>query len=278
MEPIALPLYIDLLRRALNILLIVGGSILLIWVITYLVKRVIKIRFRSKTSIEVQRRIRTAIPLTNSVIKYTVAFFVLIAVLREIGVDATALLAGAGVVGIAIGFGAQTLVKDILTGMFLLFEDSVSIGDIIQIGDITGRVEDVGLRVTHIRPFSGALITIPNGEISRIANFNRGFTRAIIEVGVAYEVDVDRAVEVLQEVAEKYKEGNKDKVMEFIGIHRIARLDASSVVLRLVFQVAPLEHWGVERDMLYLIKKTFDKNGIEIPYQKHVVYMKPEAS
>ncbi len=278
MEPSGVPLYIDILRRAINVALILAGSIVVVWVSTFVVKRMIKIRFRSKTSLEVQRRIRTAIPLTSSVIKYAVAFFALIAVLREVGVDATALLAGAGVVGVALGFGAQTLVRDILTGMFLLFEDSVSVGDIIQVGDITGRVEDVGLRVTHIRPFSGALITIPNGEISRIANFNRGFTRAIIEVGVAYEVDVDRAIEVLRQLAEKYKEDNKEKVMDFVGIHRIARLDDSSVILRVVFQVAPLEHWGVERDMLYFIKKTFDENAIEIPYQKHVVYVKSEAS
>jgi len=128
--------------------------------------------------------------------------------------------------------------------------------------------------VTRIRPFSGALIVIPNGEISRIANYNRGFTRAIVEVGIAYEADIDRAINILEEIAEKYRGEYPEKILEPATVHRIVRLDSSSVVLRLVLKVAPNKHWDVERDILYLIKKTFDQENIEIPYQKHVVYIR----
>jgi small conductance mechanosensitive channel len=117
-------------------------------------------------------------------------------------------------------------------------------------------------------------VIIPNGEITRIANFNRGFTRAIVEVGIAYEEDVDRAIQVLQNIASQYREANPSKILEEPTIHRIARLDSSAVILRVILKVAPKEHWGVERDLLYLIKKTFDEEKIEIPYQKHVVFMK----
>ncbi|HSV32107.1 MAG TPA: mechanosensitive ion channel family protein [Atribacteraceae bacterium] len=269
---------IDIAWRILDIVIILAGAIAFIHIFSWMVRRMIKLRFRGKSGREIHRRTKTMAPLLNSVIKYIVAFFALIAILREVGVDATALLAGAGVAGIAIGFGAQTLVRDVLTGLFLMFEDSISVGDVVQIGDITGQVEDVGLRVTHIRPFSGALFTIPNGEITRIANFNRGFTRAIVEVGISYEEDVDRTLGVLKALAEDYKKNNSQKVIEFVGIHRIARLDASGVILRLVFKVAPLEHWEVERDMLYLIKKSFDEEKIVISSaQKHVVYIRQET-
>ncbi|MDK2896965.1 MAG: moderate conductance mechanosensitive channel [Candidatus Atribacteria bacterium] len=263
-----------LLGKVLNIILIIGGSYLFVVIASYLVKRLILLGGKYPNRKDAQRRLRTVAPLITSFIKYFVVFFAAILILSELGVDAAAIIAGAGVVGIALGFGAQTLVKDILTGLFLLAEDSLSVGDIVQVGDVTGTVEDIGLRVTRIRPFSGALITIPNGEISRIANFNRGFTRAIVEVGIAYESEVDRAVEIMERVGQLYQEDNPDKVLEPPIVQRIVRLDASSVVLRLILKVAPKEHWGVERDMLYLIKKGFDEGEIEIPYQKQVIYIK----
>lgn len=263
-----------ILRKTINIAAICGGSYLAIILASFAIKRFLAITSKFEEKQDLNRRLKTVAPLLNSLIKYIVVFFAIILLLREFGVDATAILAGAGIVGIAIGFGAQTLVKDILTGVFLLVEDSISVGDIVQIGDLIGTVEDIGLRVTRIRPFSGALVIIPNGEITRIANFNRGFTRAIVEVGIAYEEDVDRAVQVLQNIASQYRRENPSKILEEPTIHRIARLDSSAVILRVILKVAPKEHWGVERDLLYLIKKTFDEEKIEIPYQKHVVFLK----
>lgn len=262
------------LMRVLNIAIIVGVSYFLLATSGELIRKLLTWGNKYTSRREFVRRLNTLVPLLQSLLKYIVIFFAAILILRQLGVDAAAILAGAGIVGIAVGFGAQELVKDILTGIFLLLEDSISVGDTVQIGDITGTVEDIGLRVTRIRPFSGALIVIPNGEISRIANYNRGFTRAIVEVGIAYESDVDRAIAILEEVAEKYRTETPRTILEPATIHRIARLDSSSVVLRLVLKVAPNEHWGVERDMLYLIKKAFDQEGIEIPYQKHIVYLR----
>ncbi len=262
------------LMRALNIAIIVAVSYFILLISDRLIRRALTWGGKYASRRELARRVNTVVPLLRSILKYVVIFFAVILILGQLGVDATAILAGAGIVGLAVGFGAQTLVKDVLTGVFLLLEDSISVGDVVQIGDITGTVEDIGLRVTRIRPFSGALIVVPNGEISRIANYNRGFTRAIVEVGIAYEADIDRAVNVLEEVADKYQREQPQKVLEPATVHRIVRLDSSSVVLRLVLKVAPNEHWGVERDILYLIKKAFDQEGIEIPYQKHVLYIR----
>lgn len=263
-----------ILIRALNIAIIIGVSYFILSISERLIRKLLTWGDKYTGRREVARRLNTLVPLLRSLLKYVIIFFAAILILRQLGVDATAILAGAGIVGVAVGFGAQTLVKDILTGVFLLLEDSISVGDTVQIGDISGTVEDIGLRVTRIRPFSGALIIIPNGEISRIANYNRGFTRAIVEIRIAYEADIDRATSILEEIAKKYHEEHPEKILEPAAVHRIVRLDSSSVVLRLVLKVAPNEHWDVERDMLYLIKKTFDQENIEIPYQKHIVYIK----
>jgi len=263
-----------ILIRALNIAIIIGVSYFILSISERLIRRLLTWGDKYTGRREVARRLNTLVPLLRSLLKYVIIFFAAILILRQLGVDATAILAGAGIVGVAVGFGAQALVKDILTGVFLLLEDSISVGDTVQIGDISGTVEDIGLRVTRIRPFSGALIIIPNGEISRIANYNRGFTRAIVEIRIAYEADIDRATSILEEIAKKYHEEHPEKILEPAAVHRIVRLDSSGVVLRLVLKVAPNKHWDVERDMLYLIKKTFDQENIEIPYQKHVVYIR----
>jgi|YNPBryulayer2012_1023412.scaffolds.fasta_scaffold02853_2 small conductance mechanosensitive channel len=261
------------LEKGIRILAIVGIAYLFV-LFSGKVFRGLLLRRLVSARGEVRRRVDTVFPLLQSCIKYVVTFFAIVFILRELGVDATALLAGAGVVGIAIGFGAQTLVKDMVTGMFLLFEDTLSVGDTVQIGDVTGKVEEVTLRVTRIRLFSGALLTVPNGEIGRIANYNRGFTRAVVEVNVAYEADLDRVIEVFQRVAEEYYRSHPEIVLEPPLLHRIARLGDSGVVLRVSLKVLPGEHWGVERDLLYLLKKTFDAEKIEIPYQKQVIYVK----
>ncbi|MGC8777376.1 MAG: mechanosensitive ion channel family protein, partial [Candidatus Caldatribacteriaceae bacterium] len=115
---------------------------------------------------------------------------------------------------------------------------------------------------------------IPNGEIGRVANYNRGFTRAIVEIGVAYEADLDRAAAVLERIAREYYQAHSDIALEPPLLHRVVQLGDSSVTLRLALKVLPQKHWEVERDLLYLIKKTFDQEKIEIPYQKQVVYVK----
>jgi len=263
-----------LLEKVLRIGAIVGFS----WVLAYVSRFVFRQLFlrRLKTPekrADLSRKLNTFLPLLQNVVTYLVAFFALVLILREVGVDTTAILAGAGVVGIAVGFGAQTLIRDILTGLFLVFEDSLSVGDTVQIGDTTGTVEEIGLRVTRIRTLSGALVTIPNGEISRIVNYNRGFSRAVVEVSVAYEADIDRASEVLQKVVAAYRESRPELFLGDPSVQRIVRLESSGVVLRVVVQVLPQKHWEVERDLLYHIKKAFDAERIEIPYPKYVVFL-----
>ena len=222
-------------------------------------------------------RANTLIPLLQSVSKYVIYFITGVIVLRELGIDTTAIIASAGVVGLAVGFGAQSLVKDVISGAFLLFEGVISVGDSVNIGEHSGTVEVIGLRNVHLRKFSGELRVIPHGEVTSFGNFNKEFMRAIVKVGVAYEQDVERGMKTLEEIANKWAEENKDIVLEPPTVQGVLSLGSSDVTLRVAIKVKPMTHWGAERELKKRIKDTFDKKGIEIPFPRQVVYLRKEG-
>ena len=232
-----------------------------------------------KKSKNYQKRIsraNTLIPLLQNISKYVIYFISGVMVLRELGVDTTAIIASAGVVGLAIGFGAQSLVKDVLSGAFLLFEGIISVGDSVNVGEHSGTVEVIGLRNIHLRKYSGELRVIPYGEVASFGNFNKGYMRAIVKVGVAYEQDVEKGMKALEEIADKWAEENKDIVLEAPIVQGVLSLGSSEVTLRVSIKVKPMTHWGAERELKRKIKDTFDKKGIEIPFPRQVVYLKKE--
>jgi small conductance mechanosensitive channel len=223
-------------------------------------------------------RANTLIPLLQSISKYVIYFIAGVMVLRELGVDTTAIIASAGVVGLAIGFGAQSLVKDVLSGAFLLFEGIISVGDSVNVGEHSGTVEVIGLRNIHLRKYSGELRVIPYGEVASFGNFNKGYMRAIVKVGVAYEQDVERGMKILEDIADKWAEENKDIVLEAPIVQGVLSLGSSEVTLRVSIKVKPMTHWGAERELKRRIKDTFDKKGIEIPFPRQVVYLRKEKN
>ncbi|MDF2839510.1 MAG: MscS Mechanosensitive ion channel [Clostridia bacterium] len=155
--------------------------------------------------------------------------------------------------------------------ILILFEDQYSVGDYITVNGVTGTVEDIGLRITHIRSFKGELHIIPNGEIKAVTNSSRGNSLAIIDVGVAYESDQEKALIALNTIAENYFANNQDKVAEKPEVQGIIKLGESDVVLRTIIKTQPLIHWKVEREMRMLILETFKKENIEIPYPRRVI-------
>ncbi len=232
-----------------------------------------------KKSKNYQKRIsraNTLIPLLQSISIYVVYFIAIVMVLKELGVDTTAILASAGIVGLAVGFGAQSLVKDVISGALFLFEGIISVGDSINVGEHSGTVEFIGLRNIHLRKFSGELRVIPNGEVSSFGNFNRGYMRAVVEVGVAYEQNTEKGMKALEEIANKWAEENKDIVLEPPVVQGILSLGSSDVTLRIAIKVKPMTHWGAERELKRRIKGVFDEKGIEIPFPRQVVYLRKE--
>ena len=231
---------------------------------------------KSKNYKKKVQRANTLIPLLKNISKYVVYFIAPVMALKEFGVDTTAIIASAGVVGLAVGFGAQSFVKDVISGAFIFFEGTVSVGDVIAVGDHSGTVEAINLRNIHLRKFSGELRVIPNGEVSNFGNFNKGFMRAVVEVGVAYEQDVEKGMKVLEKIADKWAEDNKDIVLESPVVQGINSLGSSDVVLRVAIKVKTTTHWGAERELKRRIKNEFDKKGIEIPFPRQVVYLRKE--
>ena len=217
------------------------------------------------------KRANTIGQVSKKVVKYILYFIAALMILEMFGVKTTSILATAGVGGLAIGFGAQSLVKDMITGFFIILENQFSVGDYIQVLDFNGVVEELGMRVTKLRDFSGELHIIPNGEIKVVTNRTRGAMRALVEIGVAYEEDIDNAIRVAEKVAEEIKSKN-EAIIDGPNILGVTDLGGSGVIIRIVAKTKPMEQWAVEREIRKKIKEAFDRENIEIPYSKIVVY------
>lgn len=205
-----------------------------------------------------------------AVLIYAVA---LMAALRVLGVDITPILAGAGVAGVALGFGAQGLIKDLISGLFILAEDQFRVGDVIKTAGVAGQVERVTLRVTQVRDLEGVVHTIPNGEIKVVSNLTKGFSRVSLDVGVGYGEDLDRAIKLLDAVGRELAEDPQfgPLILEPPVVLGVEALAESQVTLRLLAKTLPLRQWDVARELRRRIKLAFDREDIETPYPHHVL-------
>jgi len=197
-------------------------------------------------------------------------------ILDALGISVAPILATAGVAGVAIGFGAQSLIKDYFAGFFLLLEDQVREGDVVELGGKSGRVEEVTLRYVRLRDFDGHVHYVPNGEIKVVTNRTRGFAHAAIEIGIGYSVDIDQALAVMKDTAQVMRadEAWRARLVEDIEINGVERLDNSAVVLRCRLKVVPaIEQWNVKREFLKRLKLAFDTRGIEMPFPQVTVHM-----
>lgn len=207
-----------------------------------------------------------------TVIIWTIALLMILSVL---GYNIGPLIASAGIAGVALGFGAQSLVQDFLSGIFMLFEDQYGVGDVVDLGEATGTVEEVGLRVTRLRDVDGSVWYIRNGEVVRTGNFSQDWARAVIDVAIGYKEDPDRAKDVLLDVAGQLTAEPEwePKVLEEPEVWGVQELATDRVVVRLVLKTKPLEQWAVAREMRQRIKARFDAEGIEIPFPQRTVWM-----
>ena len=224
-----------------------------------------------------ERRAKTVGVLIHNIIKYTINFFVILMILEQLGFKLAPVLAGAGVLGLAIGFGAQNLVKDVISGFFIIFEDQFGVGDQITINNFTGVVEEIGLRITKLRSWTGELHIIPNGTIQEVTNFSTHNSVAVIDIGVAYEEDLERVNKVLESIlSESFKEvQDMVKPPEILGVQNFG---PSEVIMRIVAETKPMLHYSVARKLRAKIKEGFDREGIEIPYPRMVTFQRSEMS
>lgn len=221
------------------------------------------------------RRAQTLEILLRNTITYLVFFIAGLTILQIFDVNTSAILASAGILGLAVGFGAQSLVKDVVGGFFILFEDQFSVGDFVEIDGIAGTVEEIGLRACKIRQWTGQLNIIPNGQIARVTNYSRGPMTAVVTVGIAYEEDIDQAVAVLKKECEAAY-GEMEAVIGVPQVLGVTELADSSVNIRVAAPALPEKYWAVERELRRRFKYALDRAGIEIPYPKQVVYQRDE--
>ncbi len=200
--------------------------------------------------------------------------------LSEIGVDIAPIIASAGIIGIALGFGAQSLVKDFLSGVFMILEDQFGVGDIVDVGEAIGTVEAVSLRVTRLRDINGTVWYVPNGEIVRVGNQSQNWSRTVLDVGVGYHEDIARVRRVLEEIAHSMWEDEDfvGQVIEEPSVWGVQELAADAVTMRVVLKTTPGSQWAIAREMRQRIKARFDHEGIEIPFAQRVVWHRQEPA
>jgi moderate conductance mechanosensitive channel len=255
-------------------ILIISGLLIRIGKIA--IHNFFKVRTRAPLRIS-ERREATLMKLLENILSYAVYFISIMMILSALTINVQAMLAGAGIVGLAVGFGAQSLVKDIITGFFIIFEDQFSVGDYVRIGPFEGTVEEIGLRTTKIKSFTGEINILPNGSIIEVTNFSLYNSVAVLDIGIAYEGNIEYAEKVLQEyletTTEKYPELVKDP--ELLGVQQFG---ASEVVLRIVAETLPMKHWYIGRQLRKDIKLVLDEHGIEIPFPRMVMYSRQEGA
>jgi small-conductance mechanosensitive channel len=248
------------------------------WILAAVLQRLTRL-FRERISrrmddFEALKRAETLARVFRYLVVVVVTLVAGMLILSELGISVAPILGAAGVVGLAVGFGAQSLVKDYFTGFFVLLENQIRQGDVVRVADKSGLVEEITLRYIRLRDYEGNVHFIPNSLVTTVTNMSRGFAFAVIDVGIAYREDIDAAFDVMRRVAAELRADSAfgPKILEDLEIAGVDRWDSSSIALRGRFKVAPLEQWNVRREFLRRLKKAFDASGIEIPYPHLTVY------
>lgn len=219
-------------------------------------------------------RARTLGGLLQSIVRYVIYFVTIVMVLQEFHIDTTSLVAGAGIVGLAIGVGSQSLIRDFVTGFFMVLENQFAVGDYIVCGDMAGTVEDIGLRVTKLRDGNGVLHIIPHGAISRISNYTRGQMQAVVNVPVAYTSDLKKVMPILEQAC-KAVAGEMEEVVDGPQVSGVVELGSQVLIVRIVAKTVPLQQAKVENALRYKIKNMLEE--AQIPYPVSVCYKSQEG-
>ncbi|HEU4812315.1 MAG TPA: mechanosensitive ion channel family protein [Nocardioides sp.] len=226
------------------------------------------------------QRAKTMGDLLKSIVTGVLVAIIGTMMLSELSINIAPIIASAGIIGLALGFGAQSLVRDFLSGIFMIIEDQYGVGDVVDVGEASGTIEAVSLRVTRLRDLNGTVWYVPNGEILRVGNMSQNWSRAVVDVNVSYSEDLARVTRILGEIAHDIwqDEDFKGIVIEEPEVTGVELFNPESVMLRVLLKTAPMEQWGVAREFRQRIKARFDYEGIEIPLPQRVVWHREEKA
>lgn len=269
------------------VLLISSLNLILIIVLAFVVRRVvghllnaIHVRLRKRMAgVEERKRVDTLNRIFGYVASVVIWVITIMVILAELGISIAPFLATAGVVGIAISFGAQSLVKDYFTGFVMLIENQIRQGDFVDVAGKSGYVEEVTLRYVRLRDGEGTVHFVPNSAITTVSNHSRDFAYAVVEIGVGYDVNLGQAYEVIKQVGTELRQDPEfeSKILDDIQILGVNALGDSAVTIRIRLKVVALEQWVVRRAILAALKQAFQKSGIEIPFPQRVVRIQNQS-
>lgn len=250
------------------------GFMLVITVVVLEVSSALIERYLSRDGAPVSSRARTLLPLLRTTLLVVLVTMFVLVTLSELGLNIAPLLAGAGVIGLAIGFGAQTLVKDIITGMFILMEDQLAVGDVVKVGSHAGVVESLTLRTLRLRDLAGTVHVVPFSEVTTLENMTKDFSRYVFEVGVAYREDTDEVVAALNQIGQELLEDEafKDLIVVPLEVLGVDSFGDNAVIIKARITTKPIKQWQVGREFNRRMKKRFDELGIEIPFPHRTIY------
>jgi small conductance mechanosensitive channel len=256
-----------------RILLALAAGYVAVRVLRAGMRRLEDILVRTRVSAELapgatRKRVTTLTGLLLTLGQVAVWAVVIVICLDQLGLDVTPILAGAGIVGLAVGFGAQNLVRDVISGFFLVLENQVRVGDVAVVNGTGGLVEAITFRTIVLRDLAGVVHVIPNGAITTLANMTKGWSGYVVDVGVAYKEDTDRVVEVMREVGDDLRKDPRlgPSILEAIEIFGVDDFKASEVTIKARLKTLPMQQWDVGREYRRRLKKAFDARGIEIPF------------
>jgi small conductance mechanosensitive channel len=263
-----------------SIVVIIVLAIILFRFLSFSVKRIRNIMIHriqtreQEDAREIEKRVETLIGILTMGARIVIWIILLMLLLRKIGIDIAPLIAGAGIAGLALGFGAQELVRDVISGFFILLENEVRNGDVAIVNGTGGLVENIGLRTISLRDLSGVVHIFQNGKIDTLSNMTKGWSAVVFDIGVAYKEDTDRVVEAMLRVAADMREDPeyREKILEEMEIFGVDKFSDSAVIIKARFKTKPIQQWAVAREYRRRLKKLFDSEGIEIPFPHQTIY------
>ncbi|ANU26911.1 mechanosensitive ion channel family protein [Planococcus versutus] len=262
-------MWVGLFLVFLKVILITVAAVVLVKVLRILIRKTFSVRIKGPLLYN-ERRQQTLSKLLSNVVAYVVYFIAIVSILAAFTIDITGLIAGAGVLGLAVGFGAQNLVRDVITGFFIIFEDQFSVGDYVRIGAAEGTVEEIGLRTTKVKAWTGELFIFPNGNIMDVVNFSIHNSIAVVDVNISYESDIKRVEVLIMEFLENLQDRYEQiiKPAELLGVQT---LKTTEIVMRITAETLPMQHFAIAREMRRDLKDFLDQRGVEIPYPRMVM-------
>jgi moderate conductance mechanosensitive channel len=277
----------DLFQILIDWLLSQGIRIALILVAAYLagmvgrrfIKRIVAQGVKNGSKEAIEKRQKTLVSIFSGVLKVSIWAVALMMIVSELGINIGPVLAGAGILGVAVGFGAQYVIRDFLAGLFIIIENQYRIGDVVCLDGTCGLVEDIDLRKTVLRDLDGTIHYIPNGEVKKTSNSSKQFSRINLDIGVSYQADLDKVAEVINQVGNELAEDAawKDSITKAPQFLRVNDFADSAIIIKILGETKPLKQWEVTGELRRRIKKAFDQEGIEIPFPQVSLWLKGKS-